>query len=93
MRGLSEEAIEEGCQRKWELVRGAKQCIETKEDMKERGLRSPDLSDCVCVSVEGARRLGFPLGKDAIPVQRKTNVWLEHMREENWRKIKEHELV
>jgi len=58
MRGITEEAVEEGSQRKWELVRGAKQCIETKDDMKERGLRSPDIWDSIVVCCEGARRLG-----------------------------------
>lgn len=92
MRGLTDEIIEEGCQRKWELVRGAKQCVETKDEMKERGLRSPDLGDMCVVAVEGARRLGFPLGKDSIPSKKKSNGWFNFMRDEEMRKIKEQEL-
>lgn len=93
MRGLSEVAIEEGSQRKWELVRGAKYCIETKEDMRERGLRSPDLSDCIVVSLEGARRLGFPLGKLAQTRKSTQNGWFAALQEESWRKSKQQLLI
>lgn len=84
MRGLTEDVIEEGSQRKWELVRGNKYCIETKDEMKERGLRSPDLYDMLCVGLEGARRLGFPLGKHTPPNKGKGTRWLEGMREQAW---------
>lgn len=92
MRGLPEDAIEEGSQRKWEIVRGAKYCIETKDDMKERGLRSPDICDAVVCSIEGARRLGFPLGKHNPPNRRRGNPWLDSMREQEWADIQKDEL-
>jgi len=92
MRGLSDDLIQEGCQRKWELIREAKQSIEPKHEMKERGLRSPDLSDAAVCCVEGARRLGFPLGKDSIPVQKRTTVWIESLYEEQWRREAERTL-
>lgn len=93
MRGLTEDVIEEGSQRKWELVRGAKYCIETKEDMKERGLRSPDLADMLVCGLEGARRLGFPLGKHTTPTRGKGTRWLDAMREKEWEDRRKEELV
>lgn len=91
MRGLNDDILNEGCQRKWELVRGAKQSIETKTEMKERGLRSPDLGDMAVICCEGARRLGFPLGAEATP-KKQTNLWLEAMREDEWQREAENEL-
>lgn len=93
LRGLCEEAILEGCQRKWEMVRGAKYCLETKEDMKERGLRSPDICDAIICCLEGARRLGFPLGKTPEAKVRHGNPWLDHMREQQWEELKGEELA
>lgn len=85
MRGLPTEAIDEGSQRKWELVRGNKYCVETKDDMKERGLRSPDICDAVVVCLEGARRLGFPLGKHTVLEKRhSTDRWLRSMSDAQW---------
>lgn len=92
MRGLPQEVIDEGSQRKWELVRGNKYSIETKDDMKERGLRSPDLCDAVVAACEGARRLGFPLGKHTPPGKR-GNKWLEAMSEQSWQDARKEELA
>lgn len=104
MRGLTEEVIEEGSQRRWELVRGAKYSIEPKDSerkgpndepvgMKARGLRSPDVSDMIACGIEGARRLGFPLGKTPEAKVRHGNPWLDHMREKQWDDMKEEELA
>jgi hypothetical protein len=92
MRGLPLSTVEEGSQRKWELVRGAKYSIETKEDMKERGLRSPDESDGVVVCLEGARRLGFPIGKTP-ETKATTHRFLDSLRQAEWDAIKKDELV
>lgn len=91
MKGLTDDVIDEGSQRKWELVRGNKYSIETKDDMKERGLRSPDLADQLVVCCEGARRLGFPLGETKA-VKRKAYGWLHQQREEEWERLKKTEL-
>ena len=94
MRGMKEEAILEGSQRKWEIVRGAKYCIETKDDMKERGLRSPDICDAIVCAIEGARRLGFPLGKSpAAKAPTHGTPWLDAMREDEWDRMVEEELA
>lgn len=100
MRGLTEDFIDENCQRKWELVRGAKYSVEPKDGeddgkptgMKARGLRSPDTGDMLAVGLEGARRLGFPLGKHTPPNKGKGTRWLEAMREQSWEDIKKDEL-
>ena len=63
IRGLSEEAMEEFCQREWDRVSGDRIELETKTDMKERIGRSPDLADHVAILVEMARRRGFKISK------------------------------
>lgn len=59
LRNLSEEMMAEGCSREYGTVAGDKIAIETKEDMKERLARSPDLFDWLTFGVEGARQRGF----------------------------------
>lgn len=93
MRGLPEVAVAEGCLRKWELIRGAKYCIETKDEMKERGLRSPDIMDAVVAALEGARRLGFELGRTSEAAKRRTDQWLEWKREKQWENLRKEELA
>lgn len=102
LRGMTEEMIDEGSQRRWEIVRGAKYSIEPKEGvrdnepvgMKARGLRSPDLNDMLAAGLEGARRLGFPLGKTPVAkAEAKNRGWLEYKREEEWDNLKKEELV
>jgi hypothetical protein len=83
MRGMPQEAIDEGSLRKFEVVRGGKESVEPKEEMKERGLRSPDICDAIVCCLEGARRLGFPLGRHTNPTTpRRTINWLRAMKEE-----------
>lgn len=59
LRELSEEMMAEGCLREYGTVAGGKISIETKEDMRERINRSPDLFDFLSFLVEGARQRGF----------------------------------
>jgi hypothetical protein len=92
MRGLDEDTVDEGCRRTWEEKAGAKQAIETKDDMRERTVRSPDLFDCVVCGIEGARRLGFPLGKTPQKAARR-NLWIDHMREQGKKEAEEENLV
>ena len=92
MRGLNEDTVDEGCRRTWEEKAGAKQSVETKEDMRERTVRSPDLGDMIVCGIEGARRLGFPLGKTPQKTI-KRNLWIEHMREEGKKQAEEESLI
>lgn len=78
IRNLPEEALEEGCLRQWDKVRGDKIEIETKQDMKERVGRSPDMMDAVAILVEGARRRGFMISKLAKEQPRSQNpTWID----------------
>jgi hypothetical protein len=61
VRNLPEDVMEEGCMRMWDKVAGDKYEIESKQIMKERVGKSPDLFDWLAICVEGARRLGFQI--------------------------------
>lgn len=59
VRELPENVMEEGCAREYSMVGGNLIEVESKEDMKERLSRSPDLYDWFALAVEGARQRGF----------------------------------
>lgn len=63
LRRLPEDVMDELCMRKWERKKNNRISVETKEKMKERIGRSPDLGDWACLCLEGARRLGFVIEK------------------------------
>jgi hypothetical protein len=73
VRGLTEEVVWEGCTREWGMTTGNKIEVETKEDMKLKCGRSPDLFDALAIGVEGARRLGFVIQKLANDQRRRLN--------------------
>lgn len=78
MRGLTEDIVEEGCMRIWKDIPGGKKDVEPKDETRERMGRSPDLFDMLAAGLEGARRLGFPLGRLAeLAPARKLNPWLK----------------
>lgn len=62
-RGMREDVCTEFGQREWKLVTGNKIEVESKEDMKLKTGRSPDLADAVAVGVYGARQRGFVIQK------------------------------
>jgi hypothetical protein len=66
LRKLSRECAEEGCQREYEIKTKVGDTVqiqvETKDDMKKRTKRSPDLMDSLAGCVEIARRHGFEIG-------------------------------
>jgi len=72
LRGITMEMIEEGCLRLWsdfaygfkgKLVVEPKKGSKTNPGMTERIGRSPDLWDMLVTGIEGARRMGFQLGR------------------------------
>lgn len=67
MRCLPEDVMDEGCMREWRRTTDDKIELESKEEMKERVGRSPDLMDWLAIAVEGARRRGFVIQKLANP--------------------------
>lgn len=81
VRGLPEDVMDEGCMRKWKAWKDKKE-LETKQDMKERTHRSPDLFDWLSICVEGARRRGFQIAKLANEEDSFRNLdWLNDLRE------------
>lgn len=61
IRNLPHVVAQEGQLRMFRSVKGNKIEVESKNDMKDRVKKSPDLMDCACIGVEGARRLGFKI--------------------------------
>lgn len=65
-RGMTLDIVREAEMRAWDQVaQGTSKRIkiESKDKMKERVTWSPDLLDCCCTGVEGARRLGFEISR------------------------------
>lgn len=62
-RGMTEDVMLEGCAREWTRVGANKIEVETKDKMKLKTGRSPDLFDCLAIGVEGARRKGFVIAQ------------------------------
>jgi hypothetical protein len=58
-RGMTEDVMNEGCAREWKMVGNNKIEVESKEEMKKKTGRSPDLFDALAIGVEGARQKGF----------------------------------
>lgn len=92
IRGLSEDVMNELCMRNWDEVNG-KKVVETKEEMKLRTRKSPDLADWACIILEGARRLGFQISKLGNELQSEDEGvnWLEEWQQkhEKWLRSKE----
>ena len=92
-RDLSEEVAKEGYLRLWYLTNGNKIDVEPKAEMKIRLGRSPDLADCFVVGVEGARRLGFPLGKADAPRAQSKSWWFRKVAQDYNEALRAQELV
>jgi hypothetical protein len=62
-RGMTDDVMVEGCAREWKTVGGNKIAVETKEEMKLKTSRSPDLMDAVALGCFGACHRGFQIRK------------------------------
>jgi hypothetical protein len=80
-RGMTEDVMMEGCQREWGFVASNKIEVETKDDMKLKSGRSPDLFDALVAGVEGARRKGFVIERGGISGLLRNNLWKRELRE------------
>jgi hypothetical protein len=80
-RGMTEDLMQEGTQREWKLVTGNRVEVETKEEMKEKMGRSPDLFDGLVTGVELARRRGFMIAKLGRPRVVADEDWQAKLRE------------
>jgi hypothetical protein len=82
-RGLSEDAMQEGCAREWGFVGHNKIQVEPKDKMKLKTGRSPDLFDMLVVGGEVALRLGFPMADFSVEAKNPSNhSWQRKMREQ-----------
>ncbi len=83
-RGLTDDVILEGCAREWKMVGANKIEIESKEEMKFKTGRSPDLFDALAIGVEGARQRGFVIGALSKRFMRKSNQkdWRDALKEQ-----------
>ena len=57
VRGLDAPTAQEFCSRKY-FIKAKKTCVETKQEMKERGAPSPDLADCTVTGIHLLREKG-----------------------------------
>lgn len=80
VRGLNEDTIREGCIREFKLVKGNKIEIESKEDMKVKSGRSPDLFDSICFGLYLAQKRGFVITKIGMLRER------EHPEQQQWKR-------
>lgn len=71
VRNLPTSVAHEGQLRMFKIVAGNKIEVETKDEMKERIRKSPDLYDWFAVGTEGARRLGFKIQRLGIELDEK----------------------
>lgn len=81
LRELPRDVAEEGWKRQWRYTKGSPMRIEveTKDEMKVRTTRSPDLFDSLVTAVEGCRRLGFLIErlKEEQTSEEDAQEWLE----------------
>lgn len=84
VRGLGKDVAMEGQLRLYEIISRARIKVETKDDMKERVKKSPDLFDATAILVEGARRLGFKIQRIGIELVKKQSPpwWREEGRKQ-----------
>lgn len=83
-RGMTEEVMNEGCMREWGMVRGNRTEVETKDDMKVKMGRSPDMFDALVAGVEGARRRGFSIASNVARIVTEYGIpnWRDKLREQ-----------
>lgn len=81
-RGLTEDVIMEFAAREWKIVGRNKIEVETKEEMKLKTGRSPDLADAVAVGLHGAKKRGFVIARLASKAASGAHGtgWAEEMR-------------
>lgn len=91
-RGMPEEVMMEGQMRAWDIVGANKIQVEPKDKTKERLGRSPDLFDMLVCGAEGARRLGFSIGKLTPKGERSARSWMKEWNDKFRKVNKTHEL-
>lgn len=83
-RGMTEEACTEFSQREWKMVSGNRIEVESKDEMKVKTGKSPDLADAVAIGIYGARKRGLQIKKAAKTESRVSNrSWVTKLREKS----------
>jgi hypothetical protein len=99
IRDLPEDAMDELCARKWDILKNGLHSVEvkdgtrTKPGMKQRTGKSPDHGDCAAGVIEMARRKGFQISKLAME-DKKTfgKNWMEQDMKKSMKLINERQL-
>lgn len=82
LRDLPEAVLDEFAAREWMRTKQNKIELESKEDMKPRFGRSPDLADAASIAMAGAIRLGFRIKRLEAPQQaRLDEQWKDKLRQ------------
>ena len=83
-RGMRDAVMTEGCAREWKMVGNNLIEVETKQEMKLKIGRSPDMFDALCIGLEGAARLGFVVD-NALSAKHveKDSAWKKILREKS----------
>lgn len=87
LKGLDKEVAHEGQLRMF-AVKGSMVELETKDDMKERIKKSPDLFDTLAILVEGARRRGFKIeriGANVDTGKDDSNRWMSELAKKRFK--------
>src|SRR5260221_1898683 len=81
-RGMSQEVLQEFCQREWGQVGKNKIQVEPKADMTKKTGRSPDLADAVPIGVAGAIERGFLIERlKSAPQSIRDDRWKRELQE------------
>lgn len=83
-RGMTQDVMLELCAREWKRVGANKIEVESKEELKRKTGRSPDLADALAIGVHGARQKGFiikRLGK--AQRQKQDESWKRKLKEQH----------
>jgi len=81
-RSLNKDVMWELCAREWKKTPGNKTEVESKEEMKEKTGKSPDLGDSLAVAVAGARKRGFQIATLRAPSAKQGNEkWKTDLRD------------
>jgi len=99
IRDLPEDAMEELCARKWDILKNGLHSVEVKDGtrskpgMKQRTGKSPDHGDCAAGVIEMARRKGFQISKLAMEEKKIFGKnWIEQDMKRSIQLLKEKQL-
>jgi hypothetical protein len=81
VRGFTEELVTEFSAREWKLVAGNKIEVETKQEMRDKCGRSPDLADSCAIGFFGAKMRGFLISRELSSASESGPDWRDELRQ------------